>query len=218
MLYILKTYSPGAPMNLRDHLDKLHAFKMIVEAGTLKKASQTLHLTQPSLTRLVQTLEEATGTRLLSRGRNGVVPTEAGTLLLQYADSVLKGLSDLEEQLKHPTNPLAGHLRIGAYTSLAEYLWPEFLPAFKKEAPELRLSIRTSESVSHKDALEQGKIDVLVDAESRIFGELSSWSLYEDRFNFFATKSASWTPETIGSLPLIFSPQAFDKDNKCLSG
>lgn len=201
-------------MGLTDHLDKLHAFKVILESGTMRKASQTLHLTQPSLTRLVQTLEDAAGTRLMSRGRHGVIPTEAGKLLLQYSDSVLNGLWNLEEQIKNPSNPLAGHLRVGAYASLAEYLWPDFIPMFKKEAPALRLSIRTSETVNHQKALEQGKIDVLVDAESRIAGDLISWSLYEDRFNFYSAKPGAWDPDTIGSLPLIYSPAAFDRENK----
>lgn len=203
-------------MNLADHLDKLHAFKVIAVSGKMRVAAKKLNVTQPSLTRLVQSLETATGANLFSRSRQGVVLTDAGQLLLTYTNSILKSLGDLEQMIKNPNDILAGHLRIGAYSSLAEYLWPDFILAFKKLAPNLRLSIHSSEVLSHKESLEQGKIDILVDAEPRLSEELISWELYEDRFNFYTAKKKIeiLTPQSIGSLALIYSPLAFDRNNK----
>jgi DNA-binding transcriptional LysR family regulator len=203
-------------MNLEDHLDKLRAFKIILESGNMRQAAKKLNVTQPSLTRLVQTLESATCVSLLYRGRLGVTPTESGKLLLAYTNSILKSLDDLEEKIKNPTDELAGHLRICGHASQAEYLWPDFISAFKKKAPALRLSIHTSEMFHHQKALEVGEIDILVDTEARITGDLISWKLYEDRFNFYMPKSniKEWTPETIDSLTLIYCPTAIDGDNK----
>lgn len=79
-------------MALADHLDKLKAFKVIIESGSMREAAAKLHVTQPSLSRLIQTLEETCGTKLLYRGRSGVLPTTAGKLLLAFADSTLKSL------------------------------------------------------------------------------------------------------------------------------
>jgi DNA-binding transcriptional LysR family regulator len=203
-------------MELSDHLDKLRAFKIIAETGTMREAAGRLNVTQPSLTKLIQNLEHAAGVALLSRGRMGVRPTEAGKCLLEYATSTLKGLEDLEQKLLNPSDQMAGHLRIGAYASLAEYLWPNFIPAMKKKAPGLRLSIYTSEAISHRSALARGEIDLLVDAEPRMTGDLISWNLYEDRFNFFMTRSQAdkWSVEMMEETPLIYSPNAFDSDNK----
>lgn len=203
-------------MGLSDHLDKLRAFKAIVDAGTMREAARTLNVSQPSLTKLVQTLEDACGVPLLSRGRMGVEATEAGKRLFEYSTLTLKGLEDLEQKLLNPSDQMAGHLRIGAYASLAEYLWPDFMPIFKKRAPGLRLSILTREGSSHRDALLSGEIDILVDAEPRVTDEFISWNLYEDRFNFYASSSKAEKIDVanIESTPLIYSPNAFDHENK----
>ena len=77
-------------MKLNEHLDKLYAFQVIIKAGTLSQAAEELHLTQPALTRLIQTLEQASGVRLVSTGRNGVKATSAGKLLFRYSLDILK--------------------------------------------------------------------------------------------------------------------------------
>ncbi|HWU43628.1 MAG TPA: substrate-binding domain-containing protein, partial [Bdellovibrio sp.] len=109
-----------------------------------------------------------------------------------------------------------GHLRIGAYASLAEYLWPDFIPELKKIAPGLRISIYTSDPDKHLRSLENENIDMIVDAEPRISDKLISWSLYSDRFNFFSRAHMDHvqTFETLKSLPLIYSPNAYDSDGK----
>lgn len=204
-------------MGLRDHLDKISAFVTIAQTGKLSEAAKRLHLSQPSLTRLIQTLEHACGTELFHRSRQGVVLTPAGSLLLVYATSALAGLGDLEERLKNPGLESSGLLQIGSYESLAEYLWPEFLVDFRKTTPELKIAIRTSNSSGHQSALERGELDVLVDAEPRLVGDFTSWRLYDDHFRFYGVGKkipSSLDPSSIASIPLIFCPSAFDKDNK----
>jgi DNA-binding transcriptional LysR family regulator len=203
-------------MALADHLDKIRAFEVIATVSTMREAAAKLNVTQPSLTRLVQTLEEALGETLLVRSRAGVQPTEAGKLLLAYTRETLKRLEDFEQKVRTPADQLAGHLRIGSYASLAEYLWPDFIVSMQKSAPSLKISIRTAEIASDQRALENGEIDILVDAEPRLSGDFTSWKLYEDRFNFYAKKPLKepLTPENFGSTTLIYSPVAFDEDNR----
>jgi DNA-binding transcriptional LysR family regulator len=204
-------------MELADHLDKLAAFKIIVETGTLGDAAIKLNLSQPSLTRLVQTLENASGEILLHRSRHGVLPTEAGELLYQFTKISLKNLQDLQVRMKNPTSDLAGLIHIGSYESLAEYLWPKFLPFLKKTHPELKVAIRTNGQFNHNKMLESGQIDLLLDAEPRITGDFTSWNIYEDRFNFYGKKDivpSILNPDLIENLTLIYCPAAFDSKNK----
>ncbi len=202
-------------MKLADQLDKLHAYKVIVESGTMREAAKRLGVTQPSLTKLIQNFEQAAGLTFLSRGRHGVLATEAGKHLFDFASVTLKNLEDLEQKLLHPNESTAGHLRVGAYASLAEYLWPDFIRSFRKRAPALRLSINTSEAVSHQRALERGEIDVLVEAEPRLSEGLVSWKLYEDRFHFYLAQKLVMPgiQDAVEALPLIYSPHAFDHEN-----
>lgn len=204
-------------MRLVDHLDKLKAFKIVAETGKLGEAAVKLNLTQPSLTRLIQTLEFATNQTLLHRSRQGVVLTQAGKQLLNFAAITLKNLEDFEERLLAPNDEISGLLQIGSYESLAEYLWPNFLPILKKIYPALKITIRTSSEFVHQRKIESGELDLLVDAEPRLVGEFTSWALYEDRFNFYGKKGivpATLTNNDIKDLPLVYQPTAYDSENR----
>ena len=204
-------------MALVDHLDKLKAFKVVAETGKLGEAAVKLHLTQPSLTRLIQTLEAATNQTLLHRSRQGVILTQAGKQLLHFTTMTLKNLEDFEEQLLAPNDEISGLLQIGSYESLAEYLWPDFLPVIKKIHPALKITIRTSTEFVHQRKLESGELDLLIDAEPRLVGEFTSWALYEDRFNFYGKKGivpATLTNADTKNLPLVYQPTAYDSKNR----
>jgi DNA-binding transcriptional LysR family regulator len=206
-------------MNLASHLEKLVAFKVVAETGTLREAGVRLHLTQPSLTRLIQTLEDSSGQKLFYRSRTGMELTEAGRLLLEFSAGVLKNLEDLEEKLRTPGKDLSGLLKVGSYETLAEYFWPDFIASMRKSHPELKLTISTHAPQGHQNLLENGLLDILVDAEPRLVGDFMSWKLYEDRFNFYGKNKhvpAELTPDKVRDLTLIYCPGAFDQDNKSI--
>jgi DNA-binding transcriptional LysR family regulator len=214
---ILKTHQ-GKHM-LSDHLDKLRSFKTIAEIGKIREASVRLNLTQPSLTRLIQTLELACGKTLFHRSRQGVTLTESGKILYDFSSSLLKELEDIEEKLKNPTMEMSGQIRIGSYESLAEYFWPEFVLSIRSLYPELKLSLKTNSAVTHQNALESGQLDMLVDAEPRLLGNFTSWTLYKDKFNFYGKKGSVFqelNPETAKNLSLIYCPSAVDENNKSI--
>jgi DNA-binding transcriptional LysR family regulator len=203
---------------LEDHLNKLRAFCTIAELGTLREAAERLNVTQPSLTRLVQTLEAAAGAPLFIRARSGVAPTVAGQELLAYARRCLNDLADVEAKLRRPAEKLAGHVRIGSYESLAEYLWPRFVVHFRRKYPGIRLTVQTTGSALHPRALANGAIDLLVDAEPRLLGEFHSRALYEDTFQFYSAepRRAVLTPAEAAPMNLIYCPQAFDRQNRSI--
>ncbi len=204
-------------MGLVDHLEKLHAFKIIAETGKLREAALRLHLTQPSLTRLIQTLEESLGQQLFYRSRQGMVLTAAGHLLLTFTESTLKNLEDLEEKLKYPTDDLAGLLKIGSYESLADYFWPDFIASMRKTNPELKLAITTHGAERFQKSLDENLLDLIVDSEPRLFGDFTSWVLYQDRFNFYGKKKdfpIDISTEVARNLTLVYCPKAFDSSNK----
>lgn len=203
-------------MSLSHHLDKLAPFAVIAEAGTIHEAAKRLHMTQPALSRMIKILEEACGYQLFTRSRQGVSLTDAGKELLSYAKVTLKELENLESKLHAPTNQVAGHIRIGTYESLAQYLWPDFLRHMQTENPALAISLKTSSETQQLELLARGEIDILVDAEPRITGEFVSWPLYKDKFNFFfqTGEIRELDPVLARNLTLIYVPQAIDGDNR----
>lgn len=200
-------------MELAKHLDKLEAFKAIAETGKLIEAGRIVNLTQPSLTRLIKTLETATGTKLFYRSRSGTVLTPAGEELLIYANNVLSPLKDLELRFKNLEDSFSGHLKVGSYESLAEYLWPSFLSSLKKKYENLSLSVQTSGSNAHISGLKSGLIDLLVDSEPRLSGDFDSFPLYTDYFCFYTHRDFR---EKSLSKAVIYVPNAFDENNVTL--
>ncbi len=203
---------------LSEHLDKLKSFVVIAQSGSIHEASKRLHITQPALSRLIKVLENACGTELFSRGRHGVRLTDAGEQLIIFANRTLKDLDSFEAKLLAPGNLRAGHITIGTYETLAEYLWPDFLLHMRKGNSDLAISLKTSSDIGHLDLLKRGEIDILVDAEPRISDDFVSWPLYKDRFNFFlkSKNAIELKPEDCKNLTLIYLPQAVDSDNRSI--
>ena len=67
---------------LRFMIELLRAFCIVVEEGSLNRAAERLHITQPSLTRQMQALENEIGGALLQRQSSGVKPTALGQVAL----------------------------------------------------------------------------------------------------------------------------------------
>jgi DNA-binding transcriptional LysR family regulator len=205
-------------MKIYDHLDKLKILVAVVEQKKINAAAQVLGLSQPAVTRAIQTLEHAAGFPLLVRSREGVALTPAGATVYENSARILKEVRDFMARAEQPADSLAGRLTIGTYETLAEYLWPEFIIHFQKTYPQLELSLRTGSQESHNQGLNIGTMDMLVDAEPRLFGENRSWPLYTDAFAFYARSSASHelTPESAKAMALVYVPKIFDKNDVSL--
>jgi DNA-binding transcriptional LysR family regulator len=95
-------------------------FLAVADALSFRQAAETLHLSQPPLSRAIRELEERLGTRLFDRNTNGVTLTPAGEKLLPYARSVAKLLREAEAALT--PQGLPANLRLGL-TSAVEPAW-----------------------------------------------------------------------------------------------
>lgn len=205
--------------HLHYHLDKLYIFDAICRHGTIHKAALELKLTQPSVSRALQTLEKSVGAALVTRGRRGTAPTTAGLLVLQFAKEVLNGATILKERLAYPADPFQGHIRVGSYESLAEYLWPDFLISQRKKHPRLKIDIRTSQSLDPFKLLENHDLDILVDAEPLQKEGFVSYRLYSDKFCVFEKEAGAQSnkgQETSIQHPMIYVPHAKDHKGRLL--
>lgn len=203
-------------MQILDHLDKLKIFTAVAEAGTINGAAKTLGLTQPSITRAIQVLEDAAGFALFSRNRSGVSLTEGGKIFFDSSVRILKEAVDAAQRGARYQEEMAGEIRIGTYESLADYLWPDFLLAAEKEFPHLSISLKSNSQEGHSRELNNGQLDLLVDAEPRAQLGLTLWPLYGDRFGFFAAKKMEVNPESASELTLLSVRGVFDEEDVTL--
>ncbi len=118
------------------------------------KAAETLFMTQPAVTFQVRQLEEQLNTRLFDRAQGRISLTFAGTIAFEYADRILALSEELDSRMKELSGQLAGPLLIGASTTIADFLLPQILGAFKVRYPAVipRLFVANSEAVQARIA------------------------------------------------------------------
>jgi DNA-binding transcriptional LysR family regulator len=124
-------------MNLR-HLSVFHA---IAKAGSVNAAARLLHTSQPAVSRELRTLEARLGVPLFDRLPRGMRLTEAGQVLLGFAERIF-GLEDAAERAMRELADLeGGQLVIGASNTLGTYLLPAIVAAFHIRYPKVSLSL-----------------------------------------------------------------------------
>ncbi len=126
-------------------LIQLRNFIAVVEAGTFRQAARNLNLSQSSVSKSLQQLEDELGAEMLHRGVQGVTPTAAGKALLTHAKVI-------EAELRHARNDVqtvhgaqVGEIRVSVSPTVAMGLLPRAVVAFQRARP--RVSFRISEDV-----------------------------------------------------------------------
>lgn len=134
--------------------DKLKAFYAVADAGSFTHAANVLHLTQPSISRKIGSLEEELRTPLFHRHARGLVLTEQGELLYNTVTGIFTELSDVEQTIKESKDNEEGELTITASEMVAEsWLFP-MLPIFIKEYPDIQIKMIETDTLLNLDKRE----------------------------------------------------------------
>jgi LysR family hydrogen peroxide-inducible transcriptional activator len=105
------------------------------------KAAAACFVTQPTLSMMIQKLEDELGIKVFDRSRLPVVPTPAGEIVIGQARVILQEVHIMKDLLRQQKQNLTGELRVGVIPTLAPYLIPRFVNNFLEKYPEVRLSI-----------------------------------------------------------------------------
>ena len=144
-------------MNTRD----LQAFVAVVESGSMVRAAEKLFLTQPGLTRRVQSLEAALGTELLDRQSKPLKPTTAGNEVYGLARTVLRAVDDLMA-VASPDSESTGEMRIGVPPFLSEQALERPVDCLRGTFPKLTLRVMAGWSPGLLQNVERGAVDAAV--------------------------------------------------------
>lgn len=142
-------------------LKRLNAFVTVVEAGSITRAAELLFIQQPPLTRLLQGLEQEFGVPLLQRLPRGVIPTEAGEVLLQEARAVLARAAQLSAAMQRAAQGEQGRVRIGFTSSAALHTFvPALLRRYREIYPAVSTLLEESGSGELLASVVAGELDV----------------------------------------------------------
>lgn len=192
-------------------LRSLYYFLAVAREGTITRAADFLHMTQPTLSRILIQLEEDVGTPLMVRGKRKIQLTEAGMILRRRAEEILELVNKTEQELGSNDRDLEGQLNIGAAECLAANLFlPKAMKAFSERHPLVTYDLYTGNADLIKDRIDQGILDLglllePVDMIKYDFVRLpqrEEWGLVVNREDALASRPHI-TPEDLCGIPLI---------------
>ena len=161
----------------------LKYFIAVAEELNISRAAARLNLSQPPLTRHIQSLEDELGVLLIKRTTWGVQLTEAGEMFLVYARNIQNHMQLVVEQTQSYARGWTARLDIGAFGAVLLTYIPTILKAYKSKNPAVEMVIHNMPKAQMIEALRQGRLDIVFDRVVPDFPDLQKeWVMREDLF------------------------------------
>lgn len=197
----------------------LKYFLAVAREQNITKAANSLHLTQPTLSRQLTELEDEIGKKLLIRGRRKVTLTEDGMLFRKRAEEITDLVEKTKLELQPKDNEVRGNIFIGsAETDAIRYVL-QIAKDLKNKYPKINYQISSGDKTDISEQLDKGLIDfgILmgnIDKDKYNYIELP----LKDQFGILMKKDSELvkldkiSPDDIYNLPLIVSRQSYSKE------
>jgi DNA-binding transcriptional LysR family regulator len=153
----------------------LRTFVEVARRQGFTRASESLHVTQPAISKMVRALEEELGTPLLVRERRRVILTDAGRMVLERAQGVLDALRVIEEEVVELSALRRGRLRIGMPPIVGVAFFPPLLGEFHAAHPGIVLELREAGSHDIEALVTERELDVgavVLPTDEQAFGTM----------------------------------------------
>lgn len=143
-------------------LHQIECFVAVAKAGHFGRGAQSIHRSQPPVSRQIRLLEEELGVQLLERSSSHVELTPAGRIFLQEAELGIAHLEQAARAARRTVLPQVPNLRIGTTASVMLGIFAVFLAKFQKAFPEYLFDLVTADKTSQLAMLQRDEIDVSV--------------------------------------------------------
>lgn len=188
----------------------LETFLVVVEEKSFSAAAKRLYLTQPAVTKHIQSLEKHFQVALFDRKGWQSQLTEAGEVLLGYAKKIVSNMEEAERALRQVGEEIKGILRIGASTVPGEYVLPLLVGDFSFQYPEVHLQLEIGDSGNIRQMVLGGELDLGMVGFKYPEEQLEYYPFAQDRLVLvvplshpFARRS-SITAQELTEVPLIW--------------
>jgi LysR family transcriptional regulator, benzoate and cis,cis-muconate-responsive activator of ben and cat genes len=138
-------------------------FIAVAEEKNIGRAASRLHITQPALTRQVQSLEQEVGVPLFTRTATGMEITTAGTTLLQHARAIRAELGRAKTNVLHAGTQCRTQVDVGVYGSAILTIVPQLLSAFAATQPAIEFRLHNVRKDQQIEFLRTGKTLLAID-------------------------------------------------------
>jgi len=155
----------------------LQTFVAVAEAGSLSRAAERVHLSQPAVSGHIKSLEERLKVRLFRRASRGMQLTEAGVLLLREARDVLHRAEGVERLAQRLRGEVMGTMRLGVIDCGYELRLGRVIAALSRMYPDLEVNLIASNSGQNKTAVLDQKLDAALFEGTVDDDRLQAWRL-----------------------------------------
>lgn len=141
-----------------DYRDEV--FIAVAENLNFSKAAEELFISQPAVTKHIKELESKLDTALFERKGNKVYLTKSGKLVYRSLKQIKQQYRDLEYELGRLNEAFNGSLRIGASSTISQYLIPSVIASFHRRYPKIKLDLFNGNSFEMEQKLLDNEIDL----------------------------------------------------------
>ena len=153
------------------------------------KAAEHCRVTQPTLSMMIQKLEDELGIKLFDRNLQPVRPTPAGRKVIEQARNVLYQASLIKDIVNEEEQTLKGTFRLAVLPTIAPYLLPRFFQQITEKHPDMDIRILEMKTAPTMAALQNGEIDAAIIANQPVEAQLQGDILYYEEFFGYVAKS-----------------------------
>lgn len=141
-------------------LRQLEYFQTVCRFNNITRAAEILHVSQPSVTNSIHKLESELGITLFDRSKKQIRLTSEGKVFLERVDDILRLVNDAVLEMRDYKHLKKGNLKIGIPPMIGTYLFPHIFVNFKKLYPQIELSLYENGSLSTRQMIEKGDLDL----------------------------------------------------------
>lgn len=192
-------------------LRHLRYFLAVATSQNFTKASEALHVSQPSLSVQIKNLEEELGTRLFDRLGRTIALTQAGSIFRDHAERALREVEQAAQLIRELDGAQRGRLIVGTLATVNSYLIPPLVSQFKQRFPAVHLQVHSQPSAEIVTGLLTNRLDLGLCLLPVPQDQLTTIPLFDERLVLVAPAQhrlaqSRLRMRDLGGLPLVLMP------------
>lgn len=159
---------------------QLRCFVTVVDCGSVSKAADVLHMTQPPLSILIRKLEAHHDVTLFDRVSNRLIPTQAGLLLYRRAKDLLASMQAIHAELQECHHGLRGIVTVGCATAASLFIIPKIMQEIQDQGLDITVQVHEGSTDFVVQKLRDRTFDVGICRSEYTAPDLRTVSLYKE--------------------------------------
>jgi len=194
-------------------LRPLYYFVQVAEGGSFSRASSSLSISQPVLSRFIKRLEDDLQVKLLHRHGRGVSLTEAGERLFEHAGPILRNLSQAQTEVIALRGAPLGNVTVALPPMLGGVVTAELVRRLRAEHPLISIGLREGFAAESLEWLASGGVDAGIVFNPPHIATLISEHVLDDKVHLVGTPGSldlvagsKFSAKRLGDLPMVLPP------------